>query len=263
MPFEILVSIYVLAGVLGLCVGSFLNVVIYRLPNEMSLSKPSSHCTSCGYSLKWYDNIPVLSYLMLGGKCRKCKEKISPRYMFVELLNAILWLACAFLFAENDIYYAIISAILCSVLICVFFIDLKHLIIFDRFHIIILCLGIVAIFFDTFTVWYDHLIGMLAGGLVFLLLYFATILIYKKEGLGFGDVKLAFVVGLFLGWQKFLLAIIIATFLASVILLIVKAVKKKEKGAEYPFGPFISVGVITALLAGNYIINWYLSLFLI
>ncbi len=260
MPFEILVSIYVLAVVLGLCVGSFLNVVIYRLPEGMSLAKPSSHCTSCGYSLKWYDNIPVLSYIMLGGKCRKCKEKISPRYMLVELLNALLWLVCALLFAKNNLYYAIISAILCSVLICVFFIDLKHLIIFDRFHVIIIALGIGAIFLDSFTLWYDHLIGAGAGFILFLLVYFIAILVYKREGLGFGDVKLALSVGLFLGWQRLILAILIATVSASIILVIIRRVKKGDKFTEYPFGPFITFGVVVALLFGEYIINWYLSL---
>ncbi len=263
MPTEILISIYVLAVVLGLCVGSFLNVVIYRLPEGMSLSKPSSHCTSCGYSLRWFDNIPVFSYLFLAGKCRKCRAKISPRYMAVEIVNAIFWFVSALLFAENNLYYAIISAILCSVLICVFFIDLKHLIIFDRFHIIIIALGIVAIFFDQTTVWYDHLIGAVSGGVLFLIIYYLAIIIYKKEGMGFGDVKLVASIGLFLGWQKLILAIVIATVLASIILLAVKLVKSKGRDAEYPFGPFISAGVIVATFFGEYLINWYLSLFLI
>ncbi len=263
MPQEILISIYVLAGVLGLCVGSFLNVVIYRLPEGMSLSKPSSHCTSCGYSLKWYDNIPLLSYIFLGGKCRKCKAKISPRYVAVELVNALLWLACALLFAENNLVYAILSALLASLLICVFFIDLKHLIIFDRFHIFILVLGIVAIFFDEYTVWYDHLIGLVSGTVVMLLVYFLGYLLYKKEAMGFGDVKLTAVIGLFLGWQKLILSLLIATVLASIILLIIKVVKKKDRDTEYPFAPFIAVGVIISLLLGELIINSYLSLFLL
>ena len=97
----IMLCVYSLAGILGLCVGSFLNVVIYRLPNEMSLSKPGSHCVKCNYSLKWYDNIPVLSYLLLGGKCRKCKARISPRYMVVELINAAFWLLAVALFCKR------------------------------------------------------------------------------------------------------------------------------------------------------------------
>ena len=117
----IMLSTYILAGILGLCVGSFLNVVIYRLPNGMNLAKPDSHCTTCDYMLKWYDNIPVLSYIILGGKCRKCKQKISPRYMLVELLNALLWLLAAHLFWEKSIVYAVLTAVVLSTLVCIFF----------------------------------------------------------------------------------------------------------------------------------------------
>jgi len=117
-----MIEVYILAVVLGLCIGSFLNVVIYRLPNNMSLSKPSSHCTKCNYSLKWYDNIPVLSYIFLGGKCRKCKSAISPRYVLVELFNAIIYALCVMLFWKQSIVYAITAMLLSSVLICVFFI---------------------------------------------------------------------------------------------------------------------------------------------
>ena len=245
---------------LGLCIGSFLNVVIYRLPLNMSLSKPASHCTSCGYTLRWFDNVPVLSWLFLGGKCRKCKEKISPRYILVELFTGIVYLSCALLFAKDNIVYAVISALSISVLICVFFIDLKHLIIFDRFHLIILALGIVAIFFDDFTAWYDHLIGMAAGGGIFLLVYYLALFILKKEGLGFGDVKLAFVVGLFLGWQKFILAMLIASVTACLVLIPHRYLKNQAKDREYPFGPFIALGVAVAILFGNLIIGWYVGL---
>ena len=261
MEREVFIYACVLFAVLGLCVGSFLNVVIYRLPNGMSLSKPSSHCTNCDYSLRWYDNIPVLSYIMLGGKCRKCKQKISPRYMIVEIVNCLLWLICAFLFAREHLVYAICVAILCSTLICVFFIDLEHMLIYDRFQLIILCLGVVAIFFAPNALWYNHLIGGLVGGGVFLLLYYGAIWILKKEGLGFGDVKLAFVTGLFLGWQKFLLSMIIASISACIVLLIIKSVKKDEDGKEYPFGPFIAVGVLIATFVGDPLITFYLGLF--
>ena len=251
---------YVLFGVLGLCIGSFLNVVIYRLPLGMSLAKPDSHCTNCNYFLKWYDNIPVLSYILLGGKCRKCKSKISPRYMLVEIFTCLCYLACAFIFWKSSPVYAILSALICSILICVFFIDLEHLIILDRFHIFIAILGIVAIFVDDFTLWYDHLIGCVAGGGVFLTIYFGAILALKKEGLGFGDVKLAFATGLLLGWQKFILAILIASIVACIVLIPLKYAKKDANDAEYPFGPFISLGVLTALLFGSNIITWYVGL---
>ena len=101
----ILIVTYILAGLVGLCVGSFLNVVIYRVPNDMSLAKPASHCPKCGYVLHWYDNIPILSYLMLGGKCRKCKEHISIRYTLVEIFNMLLWLLSVYLFWEELLEY--------------------------------------------------------------------------------------------------------------------------------------------------------------
>ena len=254
------IYVYVLSGILGLCVGSFLNVVIYRVPNGMNLAKPDSHCTTCDYMLKWYDNIPVLSYLMLGGKCRKCGERISPRYMIVEIVNAVLWLLSAHLFWDRSPVYALLSAIVLSTLVCIFFIDLEHLLIFNRFIIIVGVAGIIAIFFDGYTEGYDHLIGMAAFGGGFALIYYGAILILKREGIGFGDVKLALVAGLLLGWQKMLLGMLIASVSASIILLILKRVRGDEDGHEYPFGPFLAVGIGGAMLFGEPIIEWYLSL---
>lgn len=255
-----LVCVYVMTGLIGLCVGSFLNVVIYRLPNNMSLSKPASHCTTCDYQLKWYDNIPVLSYIILGGKCRKCGERISPRYISVEILNAALWLLSVALFWEKNPVYAAISAITMSVLICIFFIDLEHLLIYNRFLVIIALVGVVAIFFDRYTRWYDHIIGSVAFGAVFLLIYYGAIWVLKREGLGFGDVKFAFAAGLLLGWQRMLFAMLIASVSASIVLVILRRVRDDEKEHEYPFGPFISVGIAVALFFGAPIINWYLGL---
>ena len=256
----IMTCVYVLAGVLGLCVGSFLNVVIYRVPNGMNLAKPDSHCTTCDYMLRWYDNIPVLSYLMLGGKCRKCGQRISPRYMLVEIINAVLWLLAAHLYWEESIVYAVLCAVVLSTLVCIFFIDLEHMLIFDRFQLIILAAGITAVFFDKHTEWYDHLIGAVAAGGLFLLLYYLAIWVLDKEGLGFGDVKLAFVAGALLGWQKMLFALLVASVGASIILLTLKKVRGDETGKEYPFGPFLAVGIGLALLVGDPIISWYLSL---
>lgn len=255
-----MLCVYVLAGVLGLCVGSFLNVVIYRVPNEMSLAKPASHCPKCGYTLKWYDNIPVLSYLILGGKCRGCKEHISARYMCVEILNAVLWLLCVLLFWEQSIPYACLAAIASSVLVCIFFIDLEHMLIFNRFLIVLGALGVGMIFFDSYTMWYDHLIGGAAGLLVFLGIYYGAIAVLKREGMGFGDVKLAAAAGLVLGWQRFILAVFIASVVASVVLLAVRHFRSDERDHEYPFGPFFASGILIALFVGAPIITWYLGL---
>lgn len=251
---------YILAGLIGLCVGSFLNVVIYRVPNSMSVSKPASHCPKCDYVLHWYDNIPVLSYLMLGGKCRKCKEHISIRYTLVELFNMLLWLLSVYLFYEVSLIYCIISMIASSLLICVFFIDLEHMLIFNRFSISIAILGLIAMFFDNYTNILDHILGGVIGGLAFVLLYFSCIWILKKEGFGWGDVKLVAAVGLLLGWQKLLFAMIIASVVGSIVLLIIKAIQKDEEGKEYPFAPFIVAGVLVSMFVGSNVIAWYINI---
>ena len=255
---------YVMFAIVGLCVGSFLNVVIYRVPNKMNLAFPASHCTTCDYTLKWYDNIPVLSYLMLGGKCRSCKQRISPRYMLVEIFNALLWTLSVLMFWEIEvkaIIYTCMAVVVSSVLICIFFIDLEHMIIYNRFTFTVAVCGLVAAGLNT-TRWYDHLIGAAAGAIVFLAIYFGSILIIKREGLGFGDVKLAAAAGLLLGWQKFLLAMLIASVVGSIVLLVLRAVRKDEQGREYPFAPFIVAGMLFALFFGDPVINWYLGLIL-
>lgn len=257
------VVLYVLTGILGLCVGSFLNVVIYRVPLGMSLAKPSSHCPKCGYSLRWYDNIPVLSYMILGGKCRKCRERISFRYTAVELGNTVLWLLSVWLFWEKSITFAVISALSLSILVCVFFIDLEHKLVFDRFVILLTALGIVAIFFDPYFRWYSHLIGGAAGFLSFLGVGVIFHLITKRDGLGGGDIKLAGACGLLLGWERLLLSVLLASVSACIVLPIVGAVKRKkgaEGDGEYPFAPFLSTAFALSLLAGNFVIQAYLSL---
>lgn len=256
----IFISAMILAALLGLAVGSFLNVVIYRLPREMSLAFPPSHCTNCDYRLKWYDNIPVISWLTLGGKCRKCKEPISPRYIAVELVNAALWVLSIVLFWQESPVYAVASAVVSSVLICIFFIDLEHMLIYNRFVIIIAVAGIPAALFDSYTRPLDHIIGAVAAGGVFALLYYGAKAVLKVEAMGFGDVKLACAAGLFLGWQKLLFAVLIASVVGSIVLVILNRVKNHDRRTEYPFGPFIVGGVLIAMLAGATVLTWYTDL---
>ncbi len=256
---------YVLFSVLGLCVGSFLNVVIYRVPNKMSIAFPASHCPKCNYKLKWYDNIPVLSYIILGGKCRNCKLHISFRYTAVEILNTLLWVLCFNVFGSFSIVYSVLAAVTCSVLICVFFIDLENMIIPDRFQIILGVLAIIGIIIE-FVIKKDkgfisNIIGGIAGFAVFYLFAFFGEKIAKREALGGGDIKLAAVMGLFLGWQRLLLSLIIASLSACIVILIVK-LKKDNKSGEYPFAPFLSTGFVISLLFGEQIINAYLSIVL-
>lgn len=258
--FELTV-IYILTGILGLCVGSFLNVVIYRVPEGMSLATPPSHCPRCGYRLKWYDNIPLLSYTILGGKCRSCKEHISFRYTAVEFTNAVLWLICAFVFCKTDMVWFIAGCLVCSLCICVFFIDLEHMLIYDRFQIMLVIAALVMLPFDARYDWISHIIGLVAAAVVFIGVAYVVGKILGREALGGGDVKLAMAAGLMLGWQRFLLMMLIASLSASAAMLILR--KKNRASEEIPFGPFLTTGLVIALLAGDYIIKWYLELLII
>ena len=256
------ISIYVLTGLFGICVGSFLNVVIYRVPSGMSVAFPASHCPKCKYELKWYDNIPVISYIVLGGRCRGCKERISPRYAVVELANMLLWLLSVALFWEESIICAIIAALVSSLMICIFYIDLDHKLIFDRFVIMIGLLGIAATVFDPVYGWLSHVIGGVVGFVSFYLIAWSFEKIRGVEGLGGGDIKLTAVCGLLLGWQKLLLSIVLATVSASVVLLILsrKNGNSDEEGGEYPFAPFLTSGFALSMFFGEEIIEWYISL---
>lgn len=251
---------YLLTGLLGLCVGSFLNVVIYRLPEGMSLAKPASHCPQCGYQLKWYDNIPLLSYLFLGGKCRSCKKHIPFRYTAVELANMVLWLLCAWCFGFDHLVYVILCAAVCSVCLCVFFIDLEHQIIYDRFQIILLVAAVASLWFDPTTIWWSHFIGGIGGFALFWLVGKLAGKFYGREALGGGDIKLAGVMGLFLGWQKLILAVLVASVGASIVLMFLRRYRGDDKQREYPFAPFLTVGFVLTMFLGTPVIEWYNTL---
>ena len=261
------IYILVLTIVVGLCVGSFLNVVIYRLPNNMKLYFPPSHCPTCNYKLKWYDNIPLISYILLHGKCRVCKEKISIRYPLVEFGNMALWFVCLLFFTDiiiktntNDYVMFITSCLFCSTLICVFFCDMEHLVIPDELQMILLILGLISTFSNFISV-KEQVIGFFIGGGFFWLVYIISYAIKKRECMGFGDVKLMAVVGLFLGTYNTILIMILSSFIGSIILSILSKVKKEGKDKEYPFAVFIVPATIIVLFVGGFIVNWYLSLF--
>ena len=280
------ITAYILAGILGLCVGSFLNVVIHRLPRGMRLDRPASHCPGCGYQLRWYDNIPVISYLILGGRCRSCRTHISFRYTAVELLNTALWLLSIWAFWDDSIPFACISAVAASLLLTVAFIDLEHMVVFDRFHVMLGVLGVAAVFTDPEYGWLSHLIGAGAGFLVFFGVAAFFYYCLHRDALGGGDIKLAAVAGLLLGWERLLLAVLIASFSASLVLPILarraRGEETPESGeaepvdgeegseeeteeeagpGEFPFCPFLVVGFLVALYFGAPIIEAYLSLF--
>jgi leader peptidase (prepilin peptidase)/N-methyltransferase len=271
--------LYCYTAVIGLCIGSFLNVVIYRVPNRMSIVRPASHCPKCGKPLKKYDNIPVLSWVLLGGRCRFCGNKISVRYPAVELLNMLLWLLCLQCYAGRSLLFAFVAMAACSVLICVAFIDYDHMIIPDRFNLALLFLGAAAIFTNDGIRWLDRVIGCVGALLFFLLLFYGSIWILKREGLGGGDVKLMAAAGLLLGWKNVFAAIFIAALTACIIMIPLQKLNAEkqralpenkenkpddedaQKSKEFPFGPFLTFGIAIALLFGTQLMNWYLGLF--
>ncbi|MEG1710756.1 MAG: prepilin peptidase [Clostridia bacterium] len=246
----------------GLAIGSFLNVVIYRLPLRMNLSYPPSHCPVCNARLKWYHNIPIFSYLFLGGKCAFCKAPISPRYMIVELLNMILWLLCYLKFELS--IFTILAMIFCSALICVFYIDFEHMIIPDSINILIAILGVIACIFCSNSIgamWYDRLIGGIGMFVLTLALSFGFKAILKKEALGGGDIKLLTACGLLLGWKLSLFSLFLASLLATIFVAILLIRKKMTKETQVPFGPFLSISFVFSLFLGNPLLYWYFNLF--
>lgn len=256
---EYRIIIIILTTILGLVVGSFLNVLIYRLPINESIVYPASHCPKCNHKLSWYDNIPVLSYLMLKGRCRYCKEPISPRYFVVELINAALWLI-AYKFFSFSVMFAL-SCVFLSVLIVIIFIDLEHFIIPDILVIIILGNGVISLFFPYEMTVPEKLLGLIVSLILFFLSYLIGKAV-KKEAIGGGDIKLVFAVGLFLGIKLTILGLFLAALLGTIIEVprLMKARKMNQVDYIVPFGPYLAFGFMLALFVGNQILTWYVNL---
>lgn len=247
---------------LGLLIGSFLNVVIYRWPKNESIAYPASHCTNCKSHIKWYDNIPVLSYILLKGKCRNCKTKISIRYPMVELLTALLFLLTYHLTGLN--FHLIINLILVIVFIIIVFIDIDYYIIPDTMTLTIAILAIINIVLnlmnDNTYNYLSHIYGLVFGfGLLFLIRFIST-KIYKKEAMGFGDVKLLGALGLLLGLKGTILTFILSFVIAAFIEVFLLKIKVKSKENEIAFGPYLIIAAFIAYYFGIFIINGYLEL---
>jgi len=243
-------------GLMGLCVGSFLNVVIYRLPNNLSIIKPPSNCPVCGRMIKPYENIPVISYIFLRGKCAGCKNGISAIYPAVELLTAVLWVLPVIY--GFDYMNACVAAIFSTILLAVFFIDFKYMIIPNELVIAIIVLSLPLFFIGNDIVWYNRLIGFVVGGGVLYLLAIFSEKAFKKEGMGGGDIKLMAAAGLMLGWQNILLSLFMAAAVALVIIILITPLKKKFPiGEAVPFGPALSVAMLICYYFGAPIISWY------
>ena len=241
-------------GVLGLLIGSFLNAVIHRVPRKQSLVSPGSRCPSCSYALRWYDNIPVVSYLLLGGRCRKCQKGISIRYPIVELVTAAVFVAHYFVFGWTPLL-AIRLAFAAS-LVALFAIDLEHHLLPDVITLPGIVVGLVASFFLPPGI-RDSLIGMLIGGGVLWLIGEAYFRYSGEEGMGGGDVKMLAMIGAFLGWKLVLVTLVLSSVAGSVLGLAIIAVKRGGMKYALPFGTFLALGALAASLIGERIVTWY------
>lgn len=241
------------AFLFGSIIGSFLNVCIFRLPAKKSLLFPGSHCPCCGQPVRFYDNIPLISYFALKGRCRSCGTRISPQYVIVELLTALLSL---FLFlhyplAEYFTYFAFFASLL-----VVTFIDLQYQIIPDAISLPGIGLGFLASFILPLT-WLDSLLGIVLGGGILYCIALGYYLITKTEGMGMGDVKLLAMIGAFLGPKAVIVTIFLSALLGAVVGLTIIAIKGKNRKYAIPYGPFLSIGAFFSLVWGDALLAWY------
>jgi leader peptidase (prepilin peptidase)/N-methyltransferase len=243
---------------IGASIGSFLNVCIYRLPRRESLVWPASHCTSCGRTLAWYENVPIVGWLALRGRCRTCGERISIVYPIVELVTALIFV-CGYLIYGWTPLLAVRLLFACAMIV-LFVIDLQHQILPN----VITLPGIVVGFILSFVLppgWLTSLLGILIGGGVLFAIMEAYARARGFEGLGMGDVKMLAMIGAFLGWPLMLLTLVLASFAGSVIGVGLMATQRGGMKTALPFGTFLAVGALVAAVAGDAILAWYLSLY--
>lgn len=254
IPFQL----EVISLVFGLCIGSFLNVCIYRLPESNMFAASRSRCPRCGKTIKFYDNIPVLSYIFLKGRCRHCQAPISFRYPMVELLTGIFALT---LFMKYHLSFeALIYFIFVSALLVITYIDIDHRIIPD----IISLPGIPFFFLASFLIqdltWKDSLYGILAGGGSLFLVAYVYSLLTKTEGMGGGDIKLLAMIGACIGWKGALFTIFVSSAVGTVVGIAVMLRTRQNMKLAVPFGPFLAIGAIVYIYFGPRLIYWYFNL---
>lgn len=250
--------IAILVAVIGVCVGSFLNVCIYRLPRHQSLMWPGSRCTRCDRALSWYENIPVVSWMVLRGRCRTCREPVSWMYPAVEIVTALTFLSGYLLYGLTPI--GAVRVLFACALIVLFVTDLQHKILPN----VITVPGIVAGFLCSLLLppgWRDSLIGIVVGGGSLFAIAEAYYRFRGQEGLGMGDVKLLGMIGAFLGWKLVLLTLVFASFAGSLAggALIVSG--RGNLKYALPFGTFLAVGALVASIWGAPIVDWYLGFY--
>lgn len=239
---------------LGLCVGSFLNVIIARVPEGRSIVSPRSACPRCATPISWYDNIPLLSFAFLLARCRKCGEPISWRYPAVELVTGLLFV---WALAERGLTIDLVPALLLvSGLVAITGIDLDHQLIPDAISLPGILVGLVASTVTGRPGWLDSLIGILVGGGIFL-----VIIVASRGGMGAGDMKMGAMLGAFLGWQLVLVAILLAILVGGAVAIGVLVLRRKGRKDALPFGPFLALGGLVSLFRGEALLAWYLGTF--
>lgn len=263
--------ILLIAFIFGLPVGSFLNVCIYRLPRSESIINPPSHCPKCNKRIEWYNNIPLISYILLNGKCRNCRATISLRYFWVELLTGLmsLFLTMKFGFSLNFFIFAVFTCIL----IVVTFIDFEHYLIPDVLVLPGIVLGLAVstknnllatlnpLFFDfsyPLSAFLNSLTGACLGFLSLLAVALIGEALFKKEAMGGGDLKLLAMMGAFLGWKNVLLTIFLSSLVGSVIGIAMILLKKKGRKEYIPYGPYLALAGIISIFWGDIIIKKFL-----
>jgi leader peptidase (prepilin peptidase) / N-methyltransferase len=247
-----------LFAVLGLVVGSFLNVCIYRLPLKQSIAWPASRCTSCERPLDWYENIPVAAWLALGGRCRTCHTSISAMYPIVELVTGALFVGGYLLYGATPLGFVRI-AFGCAMIV-LFVIDLQHRILPNVITVTGVPIGLALSLFLP-PGWQESLIGLLLGGGVLYVIGEAYYRLRGIDGLGMGDVKMLAMIGAFLGWRLTLVTLVFASFTGALVGMAVIASGRGGMKAALPFGTFLAAGAVIAAVAGDQLFNWYVSLY--
>ncbi|HNY65697.1 MAG TPA: prepilin peptidase [Deltaproteobacteria bacterium] len=246
-----------LAAVLGLFIGSFLNVCIHRIPRDESIVFPSSKCPKCGTKIKPWDNIPVLSYLLLLGRCRGCGEKISVRYPVVELLSGLLAVTMLYRFGLTPA--ALIYYLWSCLLLVITFIDIDHQIIPDSLSIGGAVVGLALVWWLPVT-YVDALIGLAVGGGLLIAVIYGYYFLTGKQGMGGGDVKLLAMIGVFTGWQGVLFTIFMGSLAGTLVGIPWALLQRKNMQAAIPFGPFLALGAFLYVLWGEFIVGWYFGI---
>ena len=244
-----------LSALVGLCIGSFLNVVIYRLPIGQSVVTPPSRCRNCGYLLRWFDNIPVLSWLFLNGRCRKCGVGVSIQYPVVEFVTGALFLLVVWITPPGPLLAT--RLILVCILIVLFGIDLEHQILPNVITLPGIAVGVLLSLIAP-PGWKDALLGLLLGGGVLYAIAGAYYLWRREEGMGMGDVKMLAMIGAFLGWKAVLVTLVLSSFAGALIGLgLMAAQRGTTMKFALPFGTFLAIGALVAMLAGEPLVAWY------